>query len=213
MQEETVEVPKVAKEYLEEKRAHILKSAKACFSKKGFHQSTMRDICSKSGLSPGAVYRYFKSKEDIIESIALQALDRNLKLISESGKVNSFQEKMDDLAMSFFRLLEEPEEKYLSVELELWGEAVRNRKVMKILNKSMQAHRKEFARLIAQAQKDGQVDPGQDPETIAMIMISLFQGMIVQLKICGNVELWRYVDTAKFMLRSFLAEPIPEGKR
>jgi AcrR family transcriptional regulator len=59
-------MPKVLPEYLELRRQQILDAAAACFSRRGFHQTTMHDICGEAELSPGAVYRYFSSKEEII---------------------------------------------------------------------------------------------------------------------------------------------------
>jgi hypothetical protein len=35
------------------------------FSRDGFHCTTMQDIVPESGLSPGAIYNYFKSKEGL----------------------------------------------------------------------------------------------------------------------------------------------------
>ena len=47
-------MPKVLPEYLELRRQQILDAAAACFSRRGFHQTTMQDICTEAGLSPGA---------------------------------------------------------------------------------------------------------------------------------------------------------------
>lgn len=52
------------------RRREILRAATRCFVRHGFHQTTMDQICVTAGLSPGAVYRYFRSKHAIIESIA-----------------------------------------------------------------------------------------------------------------------------------------------
>jgi len=51
------------------RREQILLAACKCFSKKGFTDHH-RDICREAGLSAGAVYAYFKSKDDILEGIA-----------------------------------------------------------------------------------------------------------------------------------------------
>jgi hypothetical protein len=45
-------MPKVSQEHQESRRNQIIEAAMECFSKKGFHQTTMRDIVSESGLSP-----------------------------------------------------------------------------------------------------------------------------------------------------------------
>ena len=46
----------------DEQRAVILAAASACFSRKGFHRTTMDEIVAESGLSKGTLYWYYKSK-------------------------------------------------------------------------------------------------------------------------------------------------------
>ena len=58
--------PKVSEAYIETRRNEILEAAFKCFSEKGFHNTTMQDIYKTANLSPGAVYNYFSSKEDIV---------------------------------------------------------------------------------------------------------------------------------------------------
>ena len=52
-----------------DRRATILDAAEHCFSRSGFHQTSMSDICQAAGMSPGNLYRYFPSKEAIIAGI------------------------------------------------------------------------------------------------------------------------------------------------
>lgn len=47
----------------------LLVSAVLCFSSKGFHATTTRDITAAVGLSPGALYVHFPSKEDVLFEI------------------------------------------------------------------------------------------------------------------------------------------------
>ena len=54
----------------ESRRQQILQAALACFSEDGFHQTGMADIVRRSGMSHGAVYGYFQSKDEIIEALA-----------------------------------------------------------------------------------------------------------------------------------------------
>ena len=52
------------------RREHILDAAELCFSRQGFHRTTMQDICKEAAVSPGALYVYFDSKEALISGIA-----------------------------------------------------------------------------------------------------------------------------------------------
>src|SRR5918992_5210095 len=67
-------MPKVSEEHLAARRRQILDAALVCFSRSGFHRTSMQQIFEESGLSPGAVYRYFKSKDQIVEAIAMETL-------------------------------------------------------------------------------------------------------------------------------------------
>src|SRR4029450_6411961 len=50
----------------EETRRQILDTALALFRERGFEETTMRDIAAGVGVSLGAAYYYFKSKEAIV---------------------------------------------------------------------------------------------------------------------------------------------------
>lgn len=57
----------------------LLVSAVLCFSGKGFHATTTRDITAAVGLSPGALYVHFRSKEDILFEIVRTGHERALE--------------------------------------------------------------------------------------------------------------------------------------
>src|SRR6476619_6606130 len=65
-------MPKVTAEHRESRREQILLAAWKCFSRNGFHSTSMADVIKEAGLSAGAVYLYFKSKDEIIVAVASQ---------------------------------------------------------------------------------------------------------------------------------------------
>ncbi|MGE3869989.1 MAG: TetR/AcrR family transcriptional regulator, partial [Pseudorhodoplanes sp.] len=52
-----------------DRRGEILEAARRCFARSGFHQASMQEICAEAGMSPGNLYRYFRSKEAIIAGL------------------------------------------------------------------------------------------------------------------------------------------------
>ncbi|MBI5062216.1 MAG: TetR/AcrR family transcriptional regulator [Desulfatitalea sp.] len=50
-------------------------AAKRVFSIKGFGRATMEDIANEAELSPGTLYLYFKSKDDLCASLSLRVLE------------------------------------------------------------------------------------------------------------------------------------------
>ncbi|MFG3618089.1 TetR/AcrR family transcriptional regulator [Nocardia sp. NPDC047654] len=65
-------MPRVSEEHMERRRQQILDAARLCFARRGFHETSMQDVFAQSGLSAGAVYRYFKSKDELITALATE---------------------------------------------------------------------------------------------------------------------------------------------
>jgi len=62
-------VPKIAKDRIEENQRRIMAAALKLFTKQGFHGTNIREIAEKVGVSTGAIYTYFPSKEAIFEGL------------------------------------------------------------------------------------------------------------------------------------------------
>ena len=58
-----------------ERRAQIIEAALACFTNRGYVNTTMDDIVTESGLSKGAIYWYFKSKDDVFQAALTSAFE------------------------------------------------------------------------------------------------------------------------------------------
>src|SRR4051812_15246923 len=67
-------MPKVSERHAEARRRQVLDAARACFSRRGLHRTSMQDVFRESGLSPGAVYTYFFGKEEIVRAVAEEVL-------------------------------------------------------------------------------------------------------------------------------------------
>jgi len=61
---------KVSPEYLAARRAQIIETAREVFSRKGLSDTSMSDLVAASGMSTGAIYRYFASKDELVAAVA-----------------------------------------------------------------------------------------------------------------------------------------------
>lgn len=59
-------MPKVSASHLAARREQIVEAARALFAERGFSRTTMADVVAASGLSTGAVYHYFPSKDELV---------------------------------------------------------------------------------------------------------------------------------------------------
>src|SRR3990172_676413 len=99
-------MPKVTQAHIDARRQQILDAARACFGRRGFHQTTTQEICREAGLSPGALYGYFRSKEEIIEAMGEETRRRNAALIETIKEGADTFQALDLLASAFFRELD-----------------------------------------------------------------------------------------------------------
>ena len=67
-------MPRLSEQTRAQRRQHILSSAWTCFSRDGFHATSMDQVIAETGMSSSAVYRYFDSKEELIRASAEEAV-------------------------------------------------------------------------------------------------------------------------------------------
>src|SRR6516162_8826671 len=72
-------MPKVSQQHRDARREQIMAAARRCFLRDGFHATSMQDLFAEAGLSSGAVYSYFTSKDDVIVAIA----EENMRGVTE----------------------------------------------------------------------------------------------------------------------------------
>lgn len=185
--------PNVPEAYLQLRREQIINAAVQCFSQKGFHQTTMQDICRTAELSPGAVYNYFKSKEDIVAACAEMSLQRNEQMFEMASQAQDAVSVFRDVAGAVFSLAkQEGISDAMKFDLELWAESTRNERVARILEKNEEALRAQITDFARRAQNEGVFKQELDPAVIAQVLFSLFLGLEVQLASRADVDVDAY---------------------
>ncbi|MDP2936488.1 MAG: TetR/AcrR family transcriptional regulator [Dehalococcoidia bacterium] len=193
-------MPKVTAAHLEGRRQQVLNAAFECFSTTGFHQTTMQDICKKAQLSPGAVYRYFSSKEAIIEAMVEQSREQSTALIEEAKGQGSTLQVLTNLADAFFGLLDQPvAQATIRLHMELWAEALHNTQVMDLLRTDFKSIHRTIADIVRRGQDRGDVNPALDPDAVARVLMSFFDGLLIQKAMDPEVDVWKYVMVVKAM--------------
>ena len=175
-------MPKVDQAHLDARRQEILDAAVECFARDGFHRTTMQDIVRQSGLSAGALYTYFDSKEAMIEAIAEGRHRRERELILAAGQAAQTDAVLQRLVTSFAARLRDPAERQgRRLSLQLWAEALRNPRVLRTVRSGVDVPRKMLTRIVEEAIGRGDLPADLDPEALARVLIALFQGFALQL--------------------------------
>ncbi len=202
-------MPKVTEAHVEARKQQILEAAIRCFGRQGFHKTTMQDICAEASLSPGALYRYFPSKEEIIEAMVAERRRQGFVRIEQARRLASTVEALEVLSGAFEEIKDIAG---CAVDVELWGEAFRNPRIAAALRSDIDAVCSAFAGIIRTAQERGDITPRVDPASVARIMLSLFHGMVVQKSLDPDVDLDSYVQALKAMMTGrFWLGQVDEG--
>ena len=64
-----------------ETRKQLISSAKAEFTDKGFAKASLRSICKKAGVTTGALYFFFKDKDELFCEVVGELLDKGASCI------------------------------------------------------------------------------------------------------------------------------------
>jgi len=202
-------MPKVTEAHVEARKHQILEASIRCFGRQGFHKTTMQDICTEATLSPGALYHYFPSKEEIIEAMVAERRRQGFVRIEEARRLSSTVEALDVLSGAFGVI---DDIAGCAVDVELWGEAFRNPRIAGALSHDMDTVCNAFAEIIRVAQDRGDINPEVNPDSVARIMLSLFHGMVIQKSLDPAIDLKGYVEALKAMMTGrFWLGRIEEG--
>ncbi len=157
------------------RREQILEAAAVCFVRYGFHQTSMKEICAAAQMSPGALYRYFDSKDAIIEAIADKHRVETAAFLQKLTDSEDFVTGFIDTATQALQVSIEKECPRLGVEI--LAEASHNPKVAQLFEKTDAATKKTLVRLLRSAMQRGEVDATIKAEPVAEILLALIEGI------------------------------------
>lgn len=157
--------------------ARILDAAKTCFVRSGFQGASMQQICSEVGMSPGALYRYFPSKEAIIEAITEADRRRDAEIFSHMTQGGDVVDTFVAVAMMHIRYMHESGNAPLFAEIR--AESMRNDAIEFACRMSMKDIDESFRAYLEAAIDRGDIAPCADLDTILPVMVAFGEGLAI----------------------------------
>ena len=173
-------MPKLKPEEVEHRRQEIIEAARRCFLRSGFHLTTTDEICHEAAITPGGLYHYFGSKEEIISAViedtARTTVDSLRSTVEASGDVRS---AVQALASEFFfgRARDPQLDNVTRLDVEIWSESLRNEKLAEITRGSRALRRQWLESLIRQGKSEGPYTEQVDPKGFADLIMAIFDGL------------------------------------
>ena len=167
-------MPKLKPDIQRARREHILDAAEQCFARAGFHRTTMQDICKQAGVSPGALYVYFDSKEALIAGICERDRAQFAERLAALSDAPDFLEALKKLGEHYF-VHEPPHKKLMCIEIGV--ESTRNPRVGEIHRGVDEFVTASFEKLFQRMKDEGRIAPELPIPVVVQLFSIVADGM------------------------------------
>ena len=160
-------------------RERILVAAQKCFVVHGFHAASMANIADTAGMSAGLIYRYFKSKNDIILAIIGRQLE---EARADVAQLHTSSDLVGGIAEVFQQWqANDPSLTNAALFLELTAQATRDDEIAAATQLSDKVLRADLAAWFVRGRQDGGLGLRQrEAETRVLLLQSLIEGLAIR---------------------------------
>ncbi|WP_067654685.1 TetR/AcrR family transcriptional regulator [Nocardia harenae] len=182
-------MPRVSEEHLERRRQQIVDAAQRCFARKGFHQSSMQDVFAESGLSAGAVYRYFKSKDELVAALASNAGTDIRAVLIEAIRRDPLPTPAAVVgAVTTWMSQNTGLEGRLRLAPQAWTLALTDPQAAGYVKLAMTGIREMWREYAERMAEEGWLPADADLDAVAATLFGLLPGFLLQFLIVGDLE-------------------------
>ena len=154
-------------------RERILAAAERLFAERGFAGVSMPAIAAAAGITAGAIYKHFESKEQLFFWIVRRAVEAAPTTTEAEGLTGPAALAAIVAAYATRRL-----KRVRQLAIEIHYAAAQNAGVRRLLRSSVDREIGEMARQIAVAQRAGEIDATIDPQLTAAAVMTLIMGLM-----------------------------------
>jgi AcrR family transcriptional regulator len=179
-------MPKIVDEQMrEETRRHIIGIAAREFARLGFDQANINTIAERAGIGKGTIYLYFENKRELFLAMLRYIAKEQLAVIRAAiASEGTIRQRLEQLFRAFARLAEEESDNFNVYMSALYGV---NRAFQTEATNLLQEYIAVIALMLEESQSRGEIQPHQ-PETTALMVLSLTESSILSAKVLGQSE-------------------------
>jgi AcrR family transcriptional regulator len=170
-------MPKLSDDAYARRRSNIIAAAKRQFAAHGIHVS-VDEICADAGVSKGALYGYFKSKDAIIEALA-----EDHRLVIEDFETLA---TMDALKAILLERMNIGDRTSSRLELEAWAYSLRKLELHRLLDANVGHLRAAIAHALETMQRSGAIALAVSPDVGADLLTTFATGVIASAALSND---------------------------
>ena len=199
-------MPRITEERREARREQILEAARACLQDHGLEAVSMEMIIARSGLSTGAVYGYFKGKDEIISAVVTEgtaAMGRQLVPILKNPEPPPLPELMQQLLRTITEFGQDKRDGIdrLLVSLHGWSHSQSDPGLKAATRAAYRRQRELLADTVRRGQAAGTLDPGADADAVAQLLQSIILGFVAQRALAGDARVHAHASALDALTR------------
>ncbi|MET3176671.1 UNVERIFIED_ORG: AcrR family transcriptional regulator [Arthrobacter sp. UYCu721] len=188
-------MPRVTDAHRQARRLEIAGAALRCFGRKGFQGTSMADIIAESGLSAGAIYGHFKSKDELIEISVREILDHLLGEIDAVRSSDPLPEPHEVLRTFLRGIREDIVDRGLLIQV--WAEAMSDPGLRRVAAGTVTGLKELFADYLTtwytQSRGLTPTEASGRADKYAAVMLGACQGFIVQSALIPGFDAEEYL--------------------
>ena len=187
------------------RRDHISAAAERAFVRHGFHAATMHQVAEEAGMSAGNLYRYFPSKEALVDGICL--LDQRERgaafhaLASSGNVLGTLEQLLRE------NLLSKPRHKSVMF-LEVAAEAARNPRIAEMMRANDAEVTAGLTHLVETAKANGEAVATLDAAFAARLMFTYVGGLFRRRALDENFDVEQEAAATMALTRALFAGAI-----
>jgi len=163
----------------EETKQNILSAAEVCFAQGGYDETSVAQICQAAGVSKGAFYHHFESKQSVFLALLhgwLAVMDGQMDRLDEGAA--GVPERLLAMTGILGQLLRVPNNQLL-IYLEYLNKAARDPQILETTVQPYYQYREAISRLVAAGMAEGSLK-AVEPKTAATLVIAMAVGLLIQ---------------------------------
>lgn len=184
------------------RRDQILQAAIVCFSRKGYHLTTMDDIVAESGMSKGSLYWHYENKKDILISAAEWYFGQMVGEMRAAAPQSAGAQAKIELLLSVFADLLNADDGLINVFIDFYAETRHDAEVTAALQEMMLPLIDAIAAIVAEGSASGEFK-AVDARSVALLFMAAGDGLVLYKQIFDDRFDWN--AAAGFFAESFLA--------
>lgn len=191
--------PKVSQEHKEATKRRILEASRRVFARRGYADASLDEIARECGMTKGAVYVYFESKEELF--LALEDLLQKPTTADFLAPILAARTSRDRLIKAGQLVFENQahlDRDTLRVMYEFWTQAPRVKAIERIYRNRYTGTQRFLASLFREGVKQGEFRGDIDPDALSSMLMATIEGLCLYWATIGINFDWEVLEKTLF---------------